>query len=385
MNLLRVIASMDPASGGPCQGIRNSTGALNKMGVNVEVASLDDPQAGFIGKDTFTIHALGPAKGPWAYNPRLKAWLLENLPRFDIVVVHGLWLYNGYAVYKALKELRKTAHKLPKLYVMPHGMLDPYFQKEATRKLKAIRNNIYWKLIEGKLVNDADGILFTCQEELELARLSFRPYRPQKELNIGYGIVAPPAESSLSIDRHAYFNGRSFLLFLSRIHHKKGVDFLIKAYQELKRKGHSLPCLLIAGPGLDTPYGKEVMELAAGDKDILFPGMLSGNAKWQAFYTCEAFILPSHQENFGIAVAEALACGKPVLISNQVNIWTEIKNAGAGFVETDDLKGTVHLLEQWISTPEKQKQEAGQAARNLFISRFTVDSATKQMYTAISG
>ena len=75
--------------------------------------------------------------------------------------------------------------------------------------------------------------------------------------------------------------------------------------------------------------------------------MLQGDAKWGAFYAAEVFALPSHQENFGVAVAEALACGTPVLISNKVNIWQEIAEDGVGLVEEDDLEGTTRLLERW--------------------------------------
>ena len=121
-------------------------------------------------------------------------WLVENLERFDIIIVHALWVYHGYALRKAMRLATKKGKaagpkktSLPKVYVMPHGMLDPYFQRADTRKLKAARNWLYWKLIESKLVNEAEGILFTCEAELLLAREPFRPYHPRKEMNIGYG------------------------------------------------------------------------------------------------------------------------------------------------------------------------------------------------------
>ena len=385
MNLLRVIASMDPSSGGPCQGIRNSMEALTQLGVHVEIASLDGPNAGFIEKDDFPIHALGPAKGPWKYNARLEAWLLDNLERFDAVIVHGLWLYNGYAVHKALKKLKKRpGARVPKLYVMPHGMLDPYFQKASSRELKAARNVIYWKWIESNLVNEADGVLFTCQAELELARLPFKPYKPKAELNVGYGIAEPPARAWIDKNPGPYPGNKPYLLFLSRIHDKKGVDLLIKAYTQLKEEGYALPGLLVAGPGLDTSYGLLVRDMAKGDDDILFPGMLSGSAKWAAFHNCEAFILPSHQENFGIAVVEALACGKPVLISNQVNIWREISNETAGIIEEDTLEGTRRMLESWISLPPDKKQEMSLQARRSYTKYFKVESAARHMLSAIN-
>jgi glycosyltransferase involved in cell wall biosynthesis len=79
------------------------------------------------------------------------------------------------------------------------------------------------------------------------------------------------------------------------------------------------------------------------------PHRLRKSEKWGVLYGCEAFVLPSHQENFGIAVVEALACGKPVLISDQVNIWREIVEDGAGIAEADTEEGVVKLLKKFLN------------------------------------
>jgi len=94
------------------------------------------------------------------------------------------------------------------------------------------------------------------------------------------------------------------------------------------------------------------------------------DAKWGAFAACEAFILPSHQENFGIAVAEALACGRPVLISDQVNIAPEIAGDGAGLVEPDTLEGTIRLLERWLSLDAEQRESMQEQALITFATRY---------------
>src|SRR4051794_35330867 len=115
---------MNPSHGGPCQGIRNSIPELELLGVHNEVLSLDVPHAPFLGKDTFTIHALGGARSSWNYNSKLIPWLENNLHRFDVVIVHGLWLYQSYAVNKVISYLKyKALHsterrKVPKLYIM---------------------------------------------------------------------------------------------------------------------------------------------------------------------------------------------------------------------------------------------------------------------------
>jgi len=396
MKLLHVIASMDPTSGGPCQGIRNSNQELSKLGVEREVVSLDNSDAPFLGQDVFPVHALGRGKTKWGYNPKLYHWLIENIPRFDVVVINGLWLYHGFAVRQAIRYLNrhyKVGQPPPKVYVMAHGMLDPYFQRAPERKLKAVRNWFYWKLVEGKVISDADGLLFTCETELQLARQTFIPYNPKQELNVGYGIIPPPPYTTAA--RQAFISkcpavaNKPYLLFLSRIHEKKGIELFITAYikffKKLTEAGRQVPMLVIAGPGLDTPYGKKLQKMAgAVAGNIVFPGMLSGDAKWGAFYGCSAFILPSHQENFGIAVVEAMACAKPVLISNQVNIWPEIANSGAGIITEDSEAGAEEMLEKWFSMTVDEQRQMGQNALRCFEDKFHMASVSTLFLDAIT-
>ena len=84
---------------------------------------------------------------------------------------------------------------------MPHGMLDPWFQRDKSRRVKAVRNWFYWWLVERGVVNAADALLFTCQQELELARTTFGGYRPKREMDVGYGIAEPPAKATLMLER----------------------------------------------------------------------------------------------------------------------------------------------------------------------------------------
>lgn len=390
---------MNPASGGPCQGIRNIIPELKKSDIHNEVVCLDDPSAQFIGKDVFTVHPLGPGKGPWQYSQQLIPWLIENLDRFEIVIIHGLWLYHGYAFKKALHIYKKLLtrsgkqFKYPRFYVMPHGMLDPYFQETSSRKLKALRNNIYWKLIEGKLVNDADGVLFTCEEELLLARKPFLPYHPKREINIGYGIENPPFFENVMakafLQKCPQVKNEPYILFLSRVNEKKGILNLIIAYGKLLAKNNLdkipakyFPKLVIAGPGLDTAYGRKMLHLVEKSSNlnqfIFFTDMLTGAAKWGAFYGCDAFILPSHQENFGIAVVEALACGKPVLISNKVNIWREISNDGAGVVADDTIDGTEKILLCWLRLSDSERKIMGEQASKSYREHFSIQLAAER-------
>ncbi len=401
MKILNVIASMDPSSGGTSQAIRNSSQALLLKGVANEAVCLDDPSSSFLGSDPFPIHALGPASNPWRYTSKLIPWLRENHKQYDAIIVHGLWLYPTFAVQAFAKELNSSKNlngrrDVLSWFVMPHGMLDPYFQKAPDRKVKAMRNFVYWKLIESKVIHRSDGILFTCQEELELAKLSFRPYHPRKEINVGFGIQPPPgfkpAMIQAFLEKVDLLKDQPFLLFLSRIHPKKGVDLLLHAYvqiiKESKVNGAEVPFLVIAGPGMDTEYGKSLKSHAESDPEmmerVIFTGMLEGDVKWGAFYGCDAFVLPSHQENFGIAVAEALACGKPVLISDKVNIWREIDQNNAGIVASDDLQGTEELLRNWQRLTADEKTKMAKCARTAYESHFRIEANIKALIEVLS-
>lgn len=379
---------MDPASGGLSQGIRSTTPALEALGIYSEVVSLDAPDAEFIGADPFPLHALGEGHTSWRYNRRLGPWLRRHLRNFDAAILEGLWLHPGLALWHAARKTHTP------YFVFPHGMLDPWFQNDPSRRRKSVRNRLYWDLIEHRIIRDANALLFTCEAEMKLARQPFSPYSPQGEIVVGYGTAAPPIQTAAM--QEAFYahcvnlpRGIPYLLFLGRIHPKKGVDLLIKAFGQLslEHREHpsGWPALVIAGPGLETDYGFEMQQLArtfADASSILFTGMLQGEAKWGAFYGCEAFVLPSHQENFGIAVVEALACGKPVMITHQVNIWREVERCGAGVVEEDSIAGVRRALDRWMSERRSSEEMSGNAIR-CYERHFTVESAALKLRSAI--
>lgn len=383
MNVLHVVSSIDPKAGGVAQAIKTMIMGLSEMQVVNEVVCLDDTESYFVKNLPFDVHTMGPAKTSWKYAPLLLKWLNKNIGRFDVVIVHGLWQYHTFASYLAYSSLH---NKKPKLFVMPHGMLDPYFQRAKGRKLKALRNWVFWKLIEYRLVNSSTGMLFTCETELSLAEQTFAPYHPKAKHVVGLGVTSPPpfslAMKSAFIEKAGGIPS-DFLLFLGRIHQKKGVDLLVKAYLKLRDEKDDLPYLVIAGPGLESEFGADIIKLVNNNRYILFPGMLTGDAKWGAFYCSGAFILPSHQENFGIAVVEAMSSGKPVLISDQVNIWKEIEIGGAGVVGKNNESGTYTMLKNWFEKSSAEKREMCNSAKRTFDVHFSVENASRCLFEAI--
>ncbi len=363
-------------------GITLSTRLFIERGHEVTLVSLDDPAKARDYKIPGDFIPIGPGKSSFGYCPNLDRWLSENLKHFDTVIIHGTWQYHGFATWRATRCLGKEA---PPYFVFTHGMLDPWFKRAYP--LKHLKKWLYWPWGEYRVLRDARAVLFTSEEEKLLARESFWLYRANEQV-VSYGTLAP-AISEEDIKTiwsklcPAKLTG-PYLLFLGRLHIKKGLDLLISAYRDLKASGCQLPDLVIAGPEQDPTFAKEIKKQAADDPQIHFIGMLSGNDKWAALANADALILPSHQENFGIVVAESLAMGTPVLVSNKVNIWREIDSDGAGFVAHDNLAGTKQLLASFLDIPVEKKQAMRLAAKRSFESRFELERSIDELIGIIT-
>ena len=155
--------------------------------------------------------------------------------------------------------------------------------------------------------------LFTCEQEIDLDRIPFPHYKPKNEYVIGLEIKSSPKSQNKMQDallsKYPILKDKSYFLFLSRVDYKKGIDLLIEAFATTVKTNFEnvsdIPLLVIAAPGLNTTYGKTIQTVVNSDEKLLpkivFTGMITGDIKWGSLYGCEAFILPSHQENFGIA------------------------------------------------------------------------------------
>jgi glycosyltransferase involved in cell wall biosynthesis len=271
-------------------------------------------------------------------------------------------------------------------------MLDPWFKR--TYPLKHLKKWFYWPWGDYRVLRDARSALFTCEEEKRLARESFWLYRcNERVVNLGTGapVGEPQSQRALFEEKFPEVRGKHCLLFLGRVHVKKGNDLLFHALAQILKSGNAPELanwhLIIAGPN-DHPYGQEMKALATqlglGDR-VTWTGMLTGDLKWGAFHRAEAFVLPSHQENFGIAVAEALACRVPVLISNKVNIWREIEQDGAGLIENDDIEGATKLLTRWLGLSSSEREAMRARAATCFAERFHVDQSARSLIAVLEG
>jgi len=386
MKILRSIRSVNPAQGGPMEGINQVSKVHQEEGHTVEIVSLDAPDDPWVKGSWLKVHALGPARGNYGFSRAFVPWLKNRGHEYDAVVVNGIWQFNSLGVWQALR------HSNTPYFVFPHGMLDPWFK--VTYPLKHLKKWLYWPWAEYRVLRDARAVCFTCEEERRLARQSFWLYRCREKV-VNYGTAAPAGnatrERELFLDRFPRLRNRRIILFLGRLHVKKGCDLLIKAFHKLVSQSNpgnpaGSASLVMAGPD-QTGWARKLRELAEalGISDrITWTGMLTGDLKVGAISAAEVFVLPSHQENFGIAVVEALASRLPVLISNKVNIWREIAQDEAGLVEDDTEEGTFKLLERWFCMSAKAQDTYRANAHRCFAERFEIHRAACSLTNLLS-
>lgn len=318
---------------------------------------------------------MGPSRYGYGLNGNIRVWLEENARHYDFFIINGLWQYHGFAA-------RQVLNKLGRPYIVyTHGMLDPWFKHAYP--LKHLKKWLYWPWGEYRVLRDAKRVVFTSEEEQIRARQSFWLYRANETIT-AYGTCSPPPEGARLaqrfVDAHPELNGKRVVLFLSRIHEKKGCDHLLLAFAHVAAQDERLH-LVMAGPDQGAwvqALQAQAVQLGIAHR-VTWPGMLQGEAKWGAFYASEVFSLPSHQENFGVVVAEALACGKPVLISNKVNIWREIEKDVVGFVSDDTVAGAVQNLEHWLGLDPTQYTAMSERAKACFSERFHIRRGAQRL------
>jgi glycosyltransferase involved in cell wall biosynthesis len=376
--ILHVIPYMHPSAGGPPVVVENFITEANRLGHRSQIIStlsycngnqsnlrerLEQlaPTTFLNGLETLPIVSrTGAAK----INARVR--------EADIVHVHTLWSpLNVSARYACLRHDRPYV-------LMPHGMLDPY-----SLSVKALKKSMYLRMFERHNIACAQRMIYTTREEERLAALA--------GLRLPPGELVPLGASTSSASRHdlrAQFlarfpqaEGKRTLLFLGRIHPKKGLDRILNCLQSLKQ---SIPnvLLLVAGDG-ETHYTRHLRQLVSAlalDDQVLFAGRLDGELKWASFAAAELFLLPSRQENFAITVAEAMQMAVPVIISDKVNTWPYVKEARAGLVldERDINSLLPHAIEELLKD-DTTRSEMGVRGSHYARERLTWQASAREL------
>jgi glycosyltransferase involved in cell wall biosynthesis len=379
MKILHVIPAIAPRYGGPSQAVIEMCLALQQAGLTVDICTTDADGDGrlAVGLDKPILYRgvqthffRRDRSEAFKFSRSLSQWLDGNVARYDIVHIHAVFSHATYAAAQACQR-----NQIPYV-VRPLGTLEPWsMHQKRPRKLLA------WHLFFRRLLQKAAAIHYTTEQERELTEQSLSL---RKGIVISNGVneallaVKPTGKFRLQYDIPA---NATAVLCLSRLHPKKGIDLLLKAFLELRTQGKLTPVhLVLAGDG-EPSYVDRLRGIVRGtvaESSVHWTGWLEGESKFAALAEANLFVLNSFQENFGIGVVEAMACGTPVLLSRQVGLAADVAKHGAGWIvdlQQDELRSG--LLEATADAAETRRR--GDNARRLVADRFTWSRISVQL------
>jgi glycosyltransferase involved in cell wall biosynthesis len=323
MNILHLIATLAPESGGPAQACLEMANAVAARGHSIAIYTTDFGGAlpATVARHPSVEIRTFPVQWPRAWKPStpMAKAIAEEVERYDVVHLHSLYLFHDW-----VGGIMARRARVPYI-VRPHGLLDPYiWQRHRLRKM------VMEALFQTRVLNHASAIHYTSELEREISAPYAGP-APARVVPLGVSLDALedlPSPGSFTAKFPAV-TGKRIVLFLSRLHEKKGLDLLIPAFAAVRRGIPDLH-LVIAGPDDGALERTRTAVREHGiEGDVTFTGMLKGEDKLAAFAAASIFTLPSYSENFGIAVVEAMAAGLPAIITDQVNIHRDIAGHGA--------------------------------------------------------
>jgi glycosyltransferase involved in cell wall biosynthesis len=362
MHIINTIASIDSAAGGPSRCVPNLVRQIARLGISIRLKSIGN-SAVYVDDD-FKLE-LYPHKNTALSKlnaiARMRHDLLIQVREYagtSIIHDHGFWLLNNHAAVGVARETKTP------LIVSPHGLLAPWALDH-----KALKKKIAWFLYQKKDLESVDLFHATAQQEAcNIFESGFR--KP-------VAIIPNGVEIPLWQERIITNDSRKTILFLSRIYPVKGLLNLVSAWQEIKDPNWRI---VVAGPD-ESDHKQEVVAAinAAGLQDCFeFIGSVDDDAKWQWFFNSDLFVLPSFSENFGIVVAEALACGVPVITTTGTP-WQELHSHRCGWWVEVGVEPLAEALRSAISISDQERAEMGRRGRQLIESGYSWEKIGRDM------
>lgn len=369
MKVLHVIPSLAKTKGGPTQIILEMVKALRECGVDVEIATTDDngeqrlelplrQRLEYEQVPVWFLPRFSPPLKDFIFSTELAAWLWQNSQNYDIIHTHYLF---SFAPTCAAAIAR--AKKIPYI-VIPYGMLTPWALDN--QKLK---KQIY-AIIERHNLNRAVAIHCSTAEEVQNVK-NFQVSPPS--FVVPYGVHLPTLQPQAKQQIRQIYGipeATPIILFLSRLHPKKRPDLLIESLQKLAAK-HQNFHLIVAGSG-EAEYVSYLTNLVSSlgwQSQTSMVGFVTGETKDLLLQGSDIFVLPSFSENFGIAVAEAMAAGLPVIITPDVQIASDIAKAQAGLIVDGNVDAVANAIAKLLSNPDLRHQ-LGENGKGLVSSRY---------------
>lgn len=362
MRVIHYIPSLDRTSGGTTAYMQLLAKELGRL---VELHVVSHASGNPVKMDNCKVYFIPEISNFMEIKRQWRILLTQLQP--DVVHINCCWM-------PACAFTQKWAQALGyKVVLTPHGMLEPWIMARHYWSKKVPALLLYQK----SAVVKADVLHATAKSEKEnLQRLGYN----DRIKVIANGIDVEDIEMKPSWKRNKE------ILFLSRIHVKKGINFLLEAVAQLKEQMEGY-VIRIAGEG-DVTYIEELKQLAARlgiSQLIIFEGGVYGNRKWELFRQADLFILPTHSENFGIVVAEALASGTPV-ITTMGTPWSELESQRCGWWTEVGTEATAQALCNFLSLTEDELEMMGRNGRKLVEEKYSVRKVAKEfvdMYKSI--
>ncbi|OFW16282.1 MAG: hypothetical protein A3F70_03720 [Acidobacteria bacterium RIFCSPLOWO2_12_FULL_67_14] len=357
MRVLQVVPFISPEFGGPSVALPGLARGLTEAGVDTTLLTTDADPSGRLDVPLdrrvirdgaeYIFHHVLTIGGRYGVAPTMLRTLRTSVATYDVVHIH--WLYN----FACIAAARAAIAAAVPFVVQPNGSLDPHqFRKNHVIK------RVYLATVGRPLLRHAAAFVFTSQQERDLA--VHRPRCPAWIVPVGLDGASFGKRPPLGAFRAAFPAVQGpFLLFLGRLDPKKGLDLLILAFARIARARPEL-WLVVAGPDAGG-YGLEIRRLAERlgvERRVCFTGMLSHELKLAAYVDAELFVLPSYAENFGAVITEALAYGLPVVISNRVNIWREMAEAGGAVVVECSVESVAAGIGAALADPDFRRRAA---------------------------
>ncbi len=390
MRVLHVSPSYFPAFqfGGPIQSVQLLNKTLRRQGVEVDVFTTN---AGLEGRADIPVNQWQrvegvpvkyfPYQGYIHYNFSIPLWqeLHKRVKEYDLVHITAVWNFPVLAAARACQQAG-----VPYI-VSPRGTIYP----ETIALKSASLKKGYYRLFARQYLNRAAAIHFTARDEqlrvMDHLKLSSRAVVIPNGLELDEMGAALAEETARQLP--AALEGKRYLLFLGRLHPKKGLDLLIKAFSIVHQQFPDVH-LVLAGPDSDG-YGQVIRQQIAGvgmDKNVLFTGMLTGTDKLAVLQCAELFVLSSYSENFGMSVVEAMAAGIPVVISRAVGISAEVEKLRAGVV-TELTPASIAMGIQALLADPAARSTIARNGRQMVADYFHINavaSSFKALYTTLA-
>ncbi|PSB59027.1 glycosyltransferase [Chamaesiphon polymorphus] len=376
MKILHVIPSISPARGGTSRAIIDMVRALRDRGIDAEIATTNDDGDGLLdvplgGKSTlydsiptYFFARFSPqisALREFAFSGSFTTWLFQHIGEYEAIHVHALFSYTS-TVAMAIARFRGIPY-----ITTPHGLLCEWSLQQSVQKKQT-----YLKLIERANLDGARSIHVTCQQEREdVATLGFKSPTFVLPLALTDTPVQIPDAATRLRQSLNCAPDEPIILFLSRLHYKKGLEYLIPALGRLRDRRFTF---VIAGNG--TPaYEAEIQALLVTsgiEQRTRMVGFVEGERKDVLIQGANLFALTSHSENFGISVLEALAVGTPVLVTPGVGLATIVSDNSLGFVADLDIESIANVLDCCLDDLDRAKS-IGTHARQFTLEHFNWD------------